>query len=317
MKAAIRLLVRFVLWFAAIVLAASALVGAHAYVTGFDPEGASTLPLLPTLLHALALVWVPAVLAAGLIALFSALRALDAPAVALGALAAVWTLVLAAGALLIGPVVASPAPTAVLPERFLVRAGSVRLLALERTGAEVAPLVLHDDEGRLGFTTVDRAQTDYDSELGATVVRVPRADRPPIALTDVQNAYPSMVAAPETLVPLIADARRSADLLVFGGWDRRSAVLNVLGMGLFLLGAWTLVRLTRWPLFNALFALAAIRFALWLLPAVADGVLRGVLIAAFDSTVLPIASAAILGGLGVGLLALLVFLPSTRAWRDA
>lgn len=317
MKAAIRLFVRFVLWFAAIVLAASALVVAHAYVTGFDPAGASSISLLPALLYAFALVWIPAVLVAGLIALFSALRSLDAPAAGLGILAAAWTLTLSAGVLVVGPAVAPPSPAAIVPEGSLIRAGSVRLLALERAGTVIDPMVIHDDDARLEFSTVDRAVAEYDPAVRATVVRIPLGDRPPIPLTNLENAYPAMVSPPSLLEGLMSDARRIADLLAFGGWARREVLLNILGLGLFLLGSWTLVRLTRWPLFNALFAVAAVRFALWIMPAVEDGVLRGVLISAFDSTVIPIASAVILGGLGVGLLALLVFMPNTRDWRQA
>ncbi|MFW6292471.1 MAG: hypothetical protein ACOC7V_09105 [Spirochaetota bacterium] len=107
----------------------------------------------------------------------------------------------------------------------------------------------------------------------------------------------------------------TARLLSLAGDRVLPGLLNLAALGVYLLGSWTLARLTRWPLFNVVLVLSALRLAFWIVPAVHAGVLRDVLIAAFDSRALPFASAALLAALGVGLLAGLVFLSPLEEWR--
>lgn len=320
MKAAIRLLVRFLLWFALIVLASSGLVVAHAYVVGFDPSGAHLAPpLIRRLLYALTLVWPGSVLLAGAIALFSAVRRMHAPATAIGALFMVWTATLVAGGFMAGAVdAASLDPAIVVPERRLVRAGGWRMYALERDRAVLGPLALYEEGRSPGFSVVARADIDSASgelELPGGAVSDDVDGEASIDLRGLANSYPAMVRAPGLLAGLIADVAATARLLVLSGDGVHTGLLNLVALGVYLLGSWTLARLTRWPLFNVVLVLAALRLAFWLVPAVHSGVLRDVLIAAFDSRALPFASAILLAGLGIGLFAGLVFLPSIEEWR--
>jgi hypothetical protein len=312
-KAAIRLLVRFFLWFVLILLVASALVVAHGYVTGFDPQGASVgAPILDQFAAAGAHVWIPTVLLAGTIALFSAARAMTAPRVAVAALAVAWTgLLLLGGTLLQARPAERAAPVPVLPERSLVRLDDLLVYPLDREGFTLSPIVIHDDRRAPGFSV--RPEATIEPSTGS--LTIPGFEPPSVDIAATASSYPAMVQPPELLAGLASDVATTAALLALPADASPAALLNLFALAVFLLGNWTLVRLTRWPLFNAVFALAAIRFALWIVPAVQTGALRGMLIAAFDSTVLPYASAIVLAGVGAGLFALLVFLPSLEVWK--
>ncbi|MFW5742305.1 MAG: hypothetical protein ACOCW3_05135 [Spirochaetota bacterium] len=320
MKAVIRLLVRFLFWFALIALASSALVVAHAYVIGFDPSGAHlSPPFIRRVLHALTLVWPASVLLAGAIALFSSVRSMRAPAPAIGILFLVWTAALVAGGFIAGAVDAdSLDPAIIVPERRLVRAGRWRVYALERDGVALAPLALYEEGRSPGFSVLPRA--DIDPTSGA--LDLPPGARPAgvegdssIDLRGFANSYPAMARTPALLAGLVDDMATTARLLALSGDRVVTGLLNLVALGVYLLGSWTLARLTRWPLFNAVLVLAALRLAFWLVPAVHTGVLRDVLIAGFDSRAIPFASAVLLAGLGAGLFAGLVFLPSLDEWR--
>lgn len=318
MKAAIRLLVRFLFWFALIVLASSALVVAYGYVIGFDPSGASlAAPFIRQLLHALTLVWPVSVLLAGAIALFSAVRSMQAPAGAIAALFAVWTAALVAGGFMAGAVdAANVDPGIVVPERRLVRTGPWRVYALERDGIDLGPVALHDEGSSPGFSVVPAARIEpATGELDLGSAARGADGESPIDLRGLANSYPAMVRAPGLIAGLTADVAATARLLSLSGDEVVTGLLNLVALGVYLLGSWTLARMTRWPAFNVMLVLAALRLAFWLVPAVHTGVLRDLLIAALDSRALPFASAAALAVLGVGLLAGLVFLPPLEQWR--
>lgn len=320
MKAVIRLLVRFVFWFALIMLGSSALAVAQAYVIGFDPSSASLAPpAVERFLHALSLFWLPSALVAAMIALFSAARALRAPAIALIVVALAWTGTIIGGAFLFGALEpTSPAPAAIVPQRRLVRSQSYRLYPLARTERDVGPLVLYDEGRDPGFRTVARATIDLEEarlELPEGTIETGPVEDTSIDLTALANSYPAMVRPPALIAPLAADVTATSDLLALDGQPLVAGMLNLVALSLYLAGCWTLVRLTRWPVFNLAFVLGALRLAFWLVPAVRTGVLRDLLVAGFDSRALPYASAILLGGLGLGLLAILVFLPPMEQWR--
>ncbi|MFW5683226.1 MAG: hypothetical protein ACOC1I_00095 [Spirochaetota bacterium] len=311
MKAAIRLLVRFIFWFALILVGATALLVAHAYVTGHDPAGASlSQPFAEIFLAGLSSSWLPSVVLGALIALFSALRTLDAPLVALLSLVIAWSILLVAGAFLLGTY-PPPATSATLPEARLVRVDHLRLYAVERIGLEVQTLAVHDPERDPGFSVVSEAV--IEPQEGSLLA--PGDARFPLELGRATDGFPSMVDPPPFLDGIIADIRVTSRLLALANPPETSRLLNLAALSLFLAGSWSLVRLTRWPLFNAAITLGAVRLVFWILPAVHEGILRDVLIAAFDSRALPFASAALVGGIGAGLLALLVFMPTLEEWR--
>ena len=311
-KATIRLLVRFSFWFALIILVSGVLLVAHGHVTGFDPAGtSSTVPLLSRFLAAVAVVWMPGILAAGALALFSAVRSTAVPAGSLLLLFGAWTVLLVLGGFLLAVLPPTAENSAVLPEQRLVRVDQYRFYPVRRDAQTLAPLIVYDESRDPGFTVHETAHIDpRTGELTVTDTDALRVD-----IAAGANSYPSMVRVPELVSGLSSDLADLARLLTVDGDRRMTTILNLIALSLFLLGCWTLARLTRWPLFNALFTLAAIRFAIWIVPAVQIGTLRSTLIVAFDSTALPFASAAILAAVALGLMALLVFLPPFGDWK--
>ncbi len=312
MKTAIRLLVRFLIWFVTLVVVAGALITAHGYVTGFDPARiVDQTPLMPLFLSGVARAWIPAALLSGLISLLAAARLDRLSRASLPVLLASWTLTLIAGGFVLGSVPPPVGGYAVLPPERVVRVDAHRLYPLGTIGREPRPLVLHDEREQPVFQV--RAGRYADPPGGK--LELPGDPRSPIDLRRLANSYPSMVQAPVHASGLRADIAETARLFALDEPGALSTILNMMALALFILGCWTVVRLTRWPLFNAGLALACIRLALWVVPAARTGPLRPVLIAAFDSTVLPLASAIILAAAGLGLLALLVFLPPFTEWR--
>ena len=312
MRVALSLVVRFLLWFVCITCVTSVVLVAYAYVTGYHPEATSELrAALRPFSAAAALVWIPAVLVSGVLSLFAAARGRPLRATSLLPLFGAWTLMLLAGGLLAGVVSTAPPRVAALPDRRVVRIDSYRLYRLSG-GALAAPLVVvHDEGAEPGFTVIADERHPQDSG----VLLVPAEAFTPLDLSRAVSSYPSMVQLSRWTEGLRGDIVAASRLLTIDGPGAITVVVNLLALSVFLLGCWTLVRLTRWPLFNAAAALGAVRLALWIVPASQAGALRPMLIAAFDSRVLPLASAAVLASLGIGLAAILVFLPPVAEWK--
>ncbi len=312
MKTTVRLLVRFLIWFVTIVIVAGALITARGYVTGFDPVRTADLgALMPLLLPGLARAWVPAALLSGLLSLFAAARLDRVSGPTIPVLFALWTLTLIAGGFVLSFVPPEIAGSPVLPTGRIARVDAYRLYPLGRIGIDAVPLVLHDEREQPAF----QVRVGRHADRAGGELEIPGDPRSPIDLERLANSYPSMVQPPAQTAGLRADVAEVAHLLALDEPDALPTILNLVALAFFVLGCWTVVRLTRWPLFNAALALACIRFALWIVPASRTGSLRPFLVAAFDSTVLPVASAIILAAAGLGLLALLVFLPPFAEWR--
>ncbi len=313
MKAAVRLLVRFLIWFVTIIAVAGALAAAHGYVTGFDPaRTVAPEPLVPLFLAGIAQAWIPVTLLAAVLSLFAAVRAEAVPRVTMPALFALWTLTLFAGGFVLAVVPPAASNPPVLPPQRIVRVETWRLYPLRAVGTDPVPLVLHDERDRPAFQVRGARHPGPQ----AAVLELPGDPRSPIDLEGrIANSYPSMVRPPHHATRLRADIGETARLLALDGPLAVPTILTLAAFAFFVLGCWTVVRLTRWPLFNAALALGCLRLALWIVPASRTGALRPVLIAALDSTILPIAPAVILTAIGLGLLAVLVFLPSYAEWR--
>lgn len=312
-KAALRLLVRFIIWFSLVVLVSAALVLAHRYVTGFDPAGATGVaPLLGRLMSAAVQIWIPAALLAVAITHFSAVRSLRGSLASLLVVAVVATGTLLAGGYLLGlPVTQYPAGTGGLPEARLIRSEGLRLYALDRQGLLVSPLLVETMDEEVGFSVV--AQATIDLANGELILQGDPARV--VDLRGFSNSYASMAQVPRIVNGLISDVRQMNELLVFVPSSARGPLLNLLALGAYAVGIWSLARLTKWPLFNVLFVLGSLRFAVWIVPAIQTGALREVTSEVLSPSQLPVASAASLGAVALALLALLVFLPSLSEWR--
>jgi hypothetical protein len=299
-KAAVRLLVRFLLWFALLLLVVSSFIVAYEYASGYDPRmDADTFPLLALYIKAIIELFIPTAMFAALIALFDIVREGETVAAPLALLFVTWSALLGAGVFLLSaggsqPRSISPA----LPVQRVLRGADFSLYAAQRTGDTYAPIVVHEP-GR--FRWADEARLRPREQ----VLTIPELDRA-ISLDDLSNSYPAMVQVPAPLRGIAADINV---LNRFFRGEGSAIWLNLAALSVFLLGLWTLVRLTRWPLFNIVLVAAAWRFAVWIIPAVMVGSVRPFVVAAFSSTALATVSAALLGGIGVLLFAAGVLLP--------
>jgi hypothetical protein len=303
------------MWFALIALVSAALVFVHQYVTGFDPLGATARgPFLARALAAVSAGWIPAAMLAAAIALFSAARSLRTPIVGLAALVVVFGVTLVGGSLLLAsPSVADRMLPVGIPESRMIRAGSLRIYAVRREALILEPLVYQDVTATAepGFGVVPQAAINpIDGEL--IIVGSPSRT---VDLSQFDNSYAAMAGIPAAVTPLVRDLGSFSDLLTLSDGARGPVLINLLAVILFVLSLWSLARLTKWPLFNMLFVLGALRFAIWLVPAIQTGALRDLFLGIVDSAALPLASAAVLGAFGVACFAILVFLPPMSEWR--
>ncbi len=323
MKAAVRLLVRFLLWFGLLLLVVSTFIVAYEYASGYDSRlDAAEFPLLAIYINAVIGLFLPTATFAALIALFDIVREGETVALPLTLLFAVWSIVLAAGVFLLSadveePVAVSPA----LPVERVVRGSGLSLYAAQRVGNTYRSIVIHEP-GR--FRWADEARLQSPGQI----LSIPELDRR-ISLDELSNSYPSMVRIPAPLRRIAADidvlnqffrgdALRGSTLDAVGQRaEGRILWFNLAGLSIFLLGLWTLVRLTRWPLFNIVLVVAAWRFALWIIPAVMVGSVRTFVVAASSSAALATVSAGLLAGLGLLLFAAGVLLPPATEQKGA
>ena len=303
------------MWFGLIMVIAAALVLAHRYVTGFDPGGATApTPLIARVLAAIAAGIVPASMLAAAITHFSAARSMQYPVAGPLVVAVCLSAMLLLGAVLMGSEqVQLISQHGGFVEDRLLRTGSLRLYSPDRQGSLLSPLVVEEigmtDGG--GFSVVPDAVIDpRDGSLS-----IP--GRPPqtVDLGALQNSYGSMAKTPEIVMPLISDARGLASAIGFTRTERLPSLLNLLALAFFGTSLWSLARLTKWPLFNMLFVLSALRFAAWVVPAIQDGALRDIVLGVFTADQLPLASAGVLAIVGLAFFAILVFLPPIADWR--
>lgn len=315
MNAALRLIVRFALWFALIVLLSASLVFVHRYVTGFDPLGATVPPpFLVRALAALAAGWIPAAMLAAAIAHFSAVRSLQTPVIGLIVLTLAFAGTVLGGSLLLAsPSVAGRVRPAGVPESRIIRAGSLRLYAVDREGLLVEPLVYQESNATAepGFGVV--AQATIDPAQGELVLR--GDPQRIIDLGEVENSYAAMAEVPEIIRGLVRDLGAFSAYLTLTDGMRGHALLNLAAVAFFVLSLWSIARLTKWPLFNMLLVLGALRLAVWIVPAINEGALREIFLGIVDNGQLGLASAAVLGIVGAACFAILVFLPPMSEWR--
>ncbi|MFP4376121.1 MAG: hypothetical protein ACLFP4_03670 [Spirochaetales bacterium] len=319
MKAAVRLLVRFILWFGLLLLVVSTFVVAYQYVSGYDPQAdASTFPLLALYVKAALDVIFPILTFAAVTSLFDIVREGDTVAIPLAVLCVAWSGFLVAGAILLSEESQeAPRIAPALPIGRIVRGPDLSLYAERRSADTYSPMVI-SEPGHFRWAEQGRLVTSEEA------ISLPELQRS-ISLEALSNSYPAMVRVPVPLRRLTTDivavnaffrGRPVGDLPASAA-ERGTIRLNLAGLSVFLLGLWTLARLTRWPLFNIVFALAAWRFAFWLIPAVMTGPIRPLVVAAFGSSALATVSALVLGGIGVLLFAAGALLPPLHTSQGA
>lgn len=311
MKQAIRLLSRFILSTLLLLLVFASLVVLSRYVTGFDPDRASPDTLVTQFLDAVRDVAIIAIVVAAAVVPFATIRTTDKPFFLLILLSVSWTLLLVLATILWPGGTAQPLHVT-LPEEQVVRISGTDLFALEIEGANASPVVFHRAGIRPGTELVEQAIIDPDRGT----VRVPGRDDLTLQLDEIESSYPSMVDPPERVFPLIRDIRALNALLVeTDDGQQSSALLLSVAIGLFLLSCWTLARMTRWPLFNAVLVFLIIRAALWFLSSLHFGELGALLSGTISPDSFDLVAAGALGFVALVLALLLFFLPPLSEWK--
>lgn len=279
----------------------------YRYVTGYAPEGA-TIVLGPSLVSSLKATAIPAVSVAILLALFDILRVTERPAVplitvtVLGAAFALATILLLDS----DARAESPSPPTVAEQR-VIRYDQVTLYVARQSGLQLGPGVIYDPRSRPGFISFGEAVLMPESgEL-----RIPRSARS-FPLGRPQNAYPSMVAPPPGLRPILEEVRTLNEILGRGGSSSVALTLSVI---LYLVSCWTLIRLSRWPAFNAVLAVGAARALLWTFSAIENGLLRELAVAVLTSERLWLAQMLVVLGYSAVMILVGVLLPPLRDWK--
>lgn len=305
MSATLRLLVRYLLWTLLLLVAGSLLIVAFRFVVNYDSSSAVSGQFLATLLLGVRQLLLPVTLLVSAITLFDVIRDEVDPRMALPAVFILWTAALFGVGALSGPDVVTAAPAVpTIPSDRVVRTDSDSLYVGTRGGNRYVPVIVHDPDG---FRLYPDGTLEESS--GSFVV-----DDEQWPLSGFSNTYASTVTQPDGLRRATNDASAT---MAFLSLQRNGlvAVIHIAGLSLFLLGTWTLVRLTRWPLFNVVGVLLALRFSLWIVPAVHDGPLRSLVIVALSSQALPYVSAGLLGGMGIALFLTAVLLPPLERFK--
>ncbi len=290
MSAALRLLVRFLLWTLLLLIAGSLFIVAYRFVVGYEEGQARSGVFLVSLLSGVGRLLIPAVLVGSVISLFDLIRESVSPKIGLPLLFLAWSGALAGGSLLLElQPLGQDTPVPSVPSGRIIRYGTIALYVGNVSGDAFEPVVVHDTDG---YVVVDSGRIDPARSVFTV------GDRQ-FPLAQLGNTYSSVVDPPRAILGLASDSEASAEYL--GLLQGVTGLMHLAGLSLFLLGCWTLVRLTRWPLFNLVGVLLALRFALWIIPAVNQGALRPLVIAATSSLALPYVSAGLLGGLGLAL----------------
>ena len=300
MRVAIRLVVKFMLWYAAALFGIGTVLLAREYGLGVAID--STTPLLHAAVRSVAYASLPAVVFASCVSLFALVRSASAPAASLVALGLCWTLMIVVSGLLVSlPSAAMEPPRATLPVDRVVRAGSAAVYIVGGDAGTPQAVVVR--EVAQGFT-VFAADPSYQAASGrsAEVLAEAAAGLGPI------RTLPRSLARTVDDVTTVYRAFRLDAVSI-------SALLQIGALSIFMLGCWTLVRLTRWPLFNALLVVASLRAAIWFVAAANEGPIRDLVVLGFSSRAVPYVGSAVLAFSGLALLSIAVFLPKLDTWK--
>jgi hypothetical protein len=291
------------------------------YVIGYDPTSARAGDLVVRLLEALREVYVVSIMIAAALSLFATLRLARRVFVPVISLAVLWTALLVGGVFLLPEKEGVPAAVVpAVPEGQVIRAGDYRLYAPRREGLRLTPLLVDTIGRQPGIELFPEAVIDVEQQ---SIIVPGRPDIVP-DLTRVETSYPTMVRPPEQMAPLVRDVRAVNQTLGLavanntaspGGAAGSRSALVCAALGVFLLSCWTLVRLTRWPLFNAALVFLALRLVLWLISSVNGGRLADLVTAAIDSSQLGTVTAAAVAFIAAVLFIILAILPSFGHWK--
>ncbi len=299
-RVAIRLVVKFMLWYAAAIFSIGIVLLAREYGPGLTVDRA--IPLVHAAVRSFSYASLPAVVFAACVSLFAVVRLAVAPAASLALLALCWTALIAVSGLLVSlPVIDDSPLRATLPVGRIARAGSAAVYVVEPDAGNSRSVVVRD--GAHGFAVYDAAPGDgWPAQLPAALL----ADAA-TGLGPVGSLALSVTRAVDDVSAVYRAIR--LDTVSIPG------LLQIGALSIFMLGCWTLARLTRWPLFNAILVVVALRAAVWFVASSRTGTIRDLVILGFSSQVVPYLGSAVLGFTGLAVLSIAVLLPPLDTWK--
>jgi hypothetical protein len=226
-------------------------------------------------------------------------------------------------------------PTPTIESGRLFRTEDASLYAAEKRGFQLADVVSHTAGDEPGFALSGSAVVDPFER----VIRVPETGAS-LPFDQMELTLPRTLRAPAGIAGVLADSRRLAVTLAVTASSSANAgralptaravrsgagpgagattshlVALALSIGFVVAAMWSVVRLTRWPLFNALAAAAVVRLLLVLVRAGGDPNLVGPSLDFVGPMLEGYLLAAALGGVGVLLVLFRLFLPPFSAWQ--
>ncbi|TVR32603.1 MAG: hypothetical protein EA404_07410 [Spirochaetaceae bacterium] len=313
--------------FLALVLLISGVHGMALWSRFYDQAAAAPpfADLLPLIMRGIRPALVLGAVAAALLSLFRLLRLGGSPPVALSFL---WVL-LAASLLVAVAAVELPLQgrePAVQPARapaagVLLRSPQVALYVGRREGTQLRDVLLWrasaaqagNRNGAAGFSVHPRAS--YDPVKEAIQFSTPAET---VTLSKLQGGPWNIVEPPPLVSGMLNDVRRTAvPLAGLARADRLAGVFTVAALALIIVMSWVIVRLTRWPLFNAILAIGWLRLLLYLLPLALDQTMLQALGRLLPLADFPLSylSALLLAAVGLLLLVINVVMPSFSHWK--
>jgi len=316
-KEIVRLLVRFIVSLAAVLVLLIAGVVAVQWVSYQAPDSAGIAPALATLAtDALFRALLPSVVIAALVSMFALLRVEQGRAPGLLLLFVLTTATIMFG--MTGVSVLSDRVgdgRQVTGRRFeagvLYRSDRLDFYAFDDTGLLLGPVVVHDPGYRPALRVVDEVVHDAQEpylQFRGTDTR--------LAVSEVGNAYWQVFSPPPYIADTLDDVSEAAAVFESPFTPMTRDFLMIAGaLGFFITMLWVPMRVSRWPLLNIILAAGMARgmFAVFSLMQI-DRVREffGIFVpAAYRHYLLPAAFAA----LGVILLLILGLLPSFQQWK--
>ncbi|NBF40827.1 MAG: hypothetical protein GVY14_10465 [Spirochaetes bacterium] len=321
-KEIVRLVVRFILSLATVLLLLVAGIVAIRWVTYHTPENVPAGRTLAYLLvQAIRPAFLPAVLIATLVSLFGLLRLPRLRHVGLLVVFVVTGSSItfgAAGLLRLEGMVPAPEapPSRRLESGVLYRSDQLDLYAFDSTALSFSSVVYHVSGRDPAFGVAEEGVLyPHTEELGVRAPDAPGVDLR-VSLSELENAYWQSFVPPPEVGGTLEDVAM-AGMVFDGRYSPMSRDFLILAWMLALLttSLWTIARATRWPLLNIILTLGMLRAIFAAFSFVEREIVREFAAAAVPAAYLEYLLPGLFAGVALILLLILILMPSFEQWN--
>ncbi len=321
-KEIVRLVVRFILSFATVLLFLVAGIVAIRWVTYHTPESVPVGRTLAYLLvQAIRPAFLPAVLISALVSIFGLLRLPRLRHAGLLVVFVVTGLSItfgAAGFLRLEGMVPAPEapPSRRIEPEVLYRSDQLDFYAFRSSGLELSSVVYHvaGRDPALGVAE-EGVLYPHTEELEVRGPDEPGLDLR-VSLSELENAYWQSFAPPPEVAGTLEDVER-AGMVLDGRFSPGSRGFLMLAWTLAFLttSLWTIARSTRWPLLNIILTLGMVRAVFAAFSLVERESVREFAVAVIPPAYLEYLLPGLFAGVAVILLLFLILMPSFEQWN--